>query len=208
MAGLVANVSLIAGVAGDGMGSHAIVLTGIAGLTAGAFAMASGEFVAVSSHNEVVRTKARRRGLELLFHPEAEEQELAEMFHSRGFPAELADTVAKQVSADPEQALAIHLREEFGVDHRQLPSPLTAAATALATFAAGAVIPLLPYLLGYASLAAALTLAALAALVGGELVARRTGRPLRYDALRQPMLGTAAAGITYLIGHLAAANLR
>jgi vacuolar iron transporter family protein len=201
MDGLVTNVSLIAGV-GGGHGSHQIiVLTGLAGLAAGAFSMATGEYVSVSSQNELVEAEVRKERHELEIHPESEREELAAMLRHRGIEAGLADQVARQISASPEEALGMHVREELGIDPSELPSPLTAAGASLATFAVGALIPLLPYLLGYNSLWAALGLAAVAAFVGGGLVARLTDRPFLRGALRQLLLGAAAAGITYLIGY-------
>jgi VIT1/CCC1 family predicted Fe2+/Mn2+ transporter len=202
MDGLVTNVSLIAGVGGGGAAPHLIVLTGLAGLAAGAFSMASGEYVSVSSQNELVQAEVRKERRELERNPESERKELAAMFQARGVDAGLAEAVARQVSADPEQALVIHVREELGVDHRDLPSPVTAAGASLAAFAAGALLPLLPYLLGFSVLPAALGLAALAAFTGGGLVSRLTDRPFLRGALRQLAFGTVAAGITYLIGLL------
>jgi VIT1/CCC1 family predicted Fe2+/Mn2+ transporter len=201
--GLLASAALIAGVSGGGASAQVIVLAGVAGLAAGALAAAAGEYAAVSSRNELVRSQARRQGLELLLHPGAEEKELAGLLRSRGLPADLAGAVARQVSADPEQALTVRLREQFGADHRQLSSPAAAAAARLAAFAAGALIPLLPYLAGYASLAAVLVLAGAAAPTGGGLAARTAGRPVLRGALRQLLLGVAAVGIAYLAGHLA-----
>jgi VIT1/CCC1 family predicted Fe2+/Mn2+ transporter len=206
MDGLVTNVSLIAGV-GAGVSAahgsqHLIVLTGLAGLAAGAFSMATGEYVSVSSQNELVAAEVRKERHELEHNPESERRELAETFRVRGVDADLADEVARQLSAHPDHALAVHVREELGVDPGELPSPLTAAGASLATFALGALVPLVPYLAGYDSLAAALILAAVAAFTGGGLVARLTDRPFLRGALRQLLLGTLAAGVTYLIGHL------
>jgi len=207
MDGLVTNVSLIAGVGGGGGSHQFIVLTGLAGLAAGAFSMATGEFVSVSSQNELVEAEVRKERHELEIHPEAERAELASMLRHRGIDASLADQVAQQISTNPEEALGMHVREELGVDHRELPSPMTAAGASLATFAVGALIPLLPYLLGYDMLWAALGLAAVAAFIGGGLVARLTDRPFLRGALRQLLLGAAAAGITYLIGHAVGAEV-
>jgi len=94
----------------------------------------------------------------------------------------------------------VHVREELGVDHEELPSPYTAAGASLVTFAAGALIPLIPYLAGLDSLALALGLAALAAFFGGGLVAKLTDRPFFRGAIRQLLLGALAAGVTYLVG--------
>ena len=201
MDGLVTNVSLIAGVGAGGGSHHVIVLTGLAGLAAGAFSMATGEYVSVSSQNELVEAEVRKERHELEHNPESERRELAETFRQQGVDPALADEVARQLSAHPENALAVHVREELGVDHRDLPSPVTAAAASLLTFAVGALIPLIPYLASYNSLGAALGLAAVAAFTGGGVVARLTDRPFLRGAFRQLLLGALAAGITYLIGH-------
>jgi VIT1/CCC1 family predicted Fe2+/Mn2+ transporter len=205
MVGLTASASLIAGVSGGGASPHAIVLTGLAGLAAGALSIATARYAAVSSHNELVRAQAHEAGIRLLLQPDAEEARLGKLLRSRGFGAELADSVARQVSADPEQALAVHLREEFGTDHRHLPSPVTAAVAALASFAVGALTPLLPYLLGFAALPAALALAAVFAYFGGGLVARLTGRPVMRSVLQQLLSTAVVVVIIYIIGHFVGA---
>ena len=205
MFGLTANASLIAGVSGGGASPHGIVLAGLAGLAAGALSMAIGRYAAVSSRNELVRAQAHEAGMRLLLQPDAEEARLGKLLRSRGFGAELADSVAHQVSADPEQALTVHLREEFGTDHRDLPSPVNAAAGALASFAAGALLPLLPYLLGFAALPVALALAAVFACVGGGLVARITGRTMIRSVLWQLISTVIVVVIIYVIGHFVGA---
>jgi vacuolar iron transporter family protein len=205
MDGLVTNVSLLAGVGGGGGSAHTLILAGLAGLSAGAFSMAAGEFVSVSSQNELVAAEVRKEQFELENHPEAERRELAAVFRMRGVEADLADEVARQVSDHPDEALRVHVREELGVDHNELPSPVTAAGASLVTFAIGALIPLLPYLAGFSSLAAALVLAAVAAFIGGGLVARITDRPFLRGAVRQLLLAGTAAGLTYGIGSLVGA---
>lgn len=200
MDGLVTNVSLIAGVGGAGVHTQAIVVTGLAGLAAGAFSMATGEYVSVSSQNELIGAEVSKERHELEHNPDAERRELAATFRHRGLDADLADRVARQVSDMPEEALRIHVREELGIDHNDLPSPYVAAAASLVTFAVGALIPLLPYLLGFSSLAATLVLAAVAAFAGGGLVSRITDKPVWFGSLRQLVLAGAAAGLTYLIG--------
>jgi vacuolar iron transporter family protein len=207
MDGLVTNVALISGVGGGGLPHKTIVLTGLAGLAAGAFSMAAGEYVSVSSQNELVAAEVAKERYELENHPDAERHELAAMYRMRGVDADVADKFARQLSARPEEALRVHVREELGIDHHELPSPVTAAAASLVTFGLGALIPLLPYLLGFSSLAAAILLAALAAFVGGGVVARITNRPFLRGALRQLTLAATAAGLTYLIGSLVAGRL-
>ncbi|HEY2640104.1 MAG TPA: VIT1/CCC1 transporter family protein [Streptosporangiaceae bacterium] len=200
MDGLVTNVSLIAGVGGAAASHSQIVITGLAGLAAGALSMATGEYVSVSSQNELVHSEVAKERYELEHNAADEQVELAAMYKARGVDPALADEVSRQLSVHPEQALGIHVREELGVDYKDLPSPLTAAGASLSTFAVGALIPLLPYLLGYSSLAATLILAGVAAFVGGGVVARITARPFLRGALRQLALAALAAALTYGIG--------
>jgi vacuolar iron transporter family protein len=202
MDGLVTNVSLIAGVSGGRGSAHTIVLTGLAGLAAGACSMAAGEYVSVSSQNELVQAEVDRERLELERNAAAEQAELAGMLRARGVSPATARQAAAEISAHPEQALAVHALEELGVDPGELPSPLVAAGASLASFAVGALIPLLPYLCGLDVLGVALGLAGVAAVAGGGIVARLTSRPFWRGALRQLLLGAGAAGVTYLIGIL------
>jgi VIT1/CCC1 family predicted Fe2+/Mn2+ transporter len=200
MDGLVTNVSLISGVGGGGGSQHVILLTGLAGLAAGAFSMAAGEFVSVSSQNELVQAEVDKERHELTHNAAAEQVELVGMLRRRGISAATARLAAAEISAHPEQALTVHAIEELGVNPTELPSPYVAAGASLVAFAAGAIIPLLPYALGFDALWVALALSALAAVVGGGLVSRLTDRPFWRGALRQLMLGALAASITYLIG--------
>src|SRR5580692_6099295 len=200
MDGLVTNVSLIAGVGGGGGSAHTIVLTGLAGLAAGAFSMAAGEYVSVSSQNELIYAEVAKERHELEHNPVAEQAELAMMLRARGVSAATARQAAAEISAHPEKALAVHALEELGINPGDLPSPLVAAGASLASFAIGALIPLLPYLFGLHLLWFALGLAAVAAVFGGGMVSRLTDRPFWRGALRQLVLGAVAAGITYLIG--------
>jgi vacuolar iron transporter family protein len=200
MDGLVTNVSLIAGIGGGGGSQHAILLTGLAGLAAGAFSMAAGEFVSVSSQNELVEAEVDKERHELANNAAAEQIELVGMLRRRGISAATARQAAAEISAHPDKALAVHAFEELGVNPAELPSPLVAAGASLVSFAIGAIIPLLPFALGFDALWAALGLSALAAVVGGGMVALLTGRAFWRGALRQLVLGGLAAGITYLIG--------
>jgi len=202
MDGLVTNSSLIAGVRGGGGSAHTIVLTGLAGLVAGACSMAAGEYVSVSSQNELVYAEVNKERFELEHNPVAEQAELAGMLRARGVSAATAQQAAAEISAQPEKALQVHALEELGVNPGELPSPVVAAGASLASFAVGALIPLLPYLFGLDVLGAALGLAAGAAVVGGGLVALMTARPFWRGAVRQLLLGACAVGITYLIGTL------
>jgi VIT1/CCC1 family predicted Fe2+/Mn2+ transporter len=200
MDGLVTNVSLIAGVGGGGGSAHEIVLTGLAGLAAGAFSMATGEYVSVSSQNELIFAEVDKERHELEHNAVAEQAELAAMLRQRGVTPATARLAAAEISAQPDKALAVHALEELGVNPADLPSPYVAAGASFLAFAVGALIPLLPYLCGLHLLWFSLAIAAVAAVAGGGMVARLTGRPFWKGAARQLVLGSAAAGITYLIG--------
>jgi VIT1/CCC1 family predicted Fe2+/Mn2+ transporter len=202
MDGLVTNVSLIAGFAGGSVSSKTVVLAGMAGLVAGAFSMATGEYTSVQSQNEAMQAEVDVERLELHRHPHAEQRELADSYVARGLDRELADEVARQLSRDPEQALAVHAREELGVDPDKLPSPWVAAGSSFVAFAVGAFIPLLPYLLGATALTISLVLSGLALFGAGAAVARFTSRSVLFSGMRQLLLGAVAAGATYLVGTL------
>ncbi|MFD7546588.1 VIT1/CCC1 transporter family protein [Streptomyces sp. NPDC059578] len=202
MDGLVSNLALMTGVAGGDVSQRTIVITGLAGLAAGAFSMAAGEYTSVASQRELVQAELAVERRELRKHPQDEERELAQLYEARGVEPELAREVARQLSKDPEQALEIHAREELGVDPTDLPSPTVAAGSSFVAFALGALLPVLPYLLG----AGALWPAVLVSLVGlflcGAVVAKVTARSWWYSGLRQLVLGGAAAAVTYLLGTL------
>jgi VIT1/CCC1 family predicted Fe2+/Mn2+ transporter len=202
MDGLVTNVSLISGVGAGGASRHTVALTGLAGLVAGAFSMATGEYVSVTSQNELVQAEVAKERHELRRNPIGEQAELAAAFMAQGVEKDLAERVAAQVSAQPDQGLTLHVREELGVDPHDLPSPWTAAGASFGAFTLGALIPLAPYLFGAHVLWLALVLAALGAVVGGGTVGRLTSRPVWRSALRQLLLAALAAGATFLIGHL------
>jgi len=200
--GLVTNASLIAGLGGGGVSAHTVILTGVAALVAGAFSMGTGEYVSVTNQNELVHAEvATERTMHARF-PAAEQAELAETFIGYGADQETAIRMAEAVSRDPDTALRVHTREELGVDPFELPSPLVAGFSSLIAFSAGALIPLLPYLAGLSSLAAALGVAAVALLAGGMVVGRLTGRPLLRSGLRQLALGALAVGVTFAVGSL------
>jgi VIT1/CCC1 family predicted Fe2+/Mn2+ transporter len=198
--GLVTNASLIAGLGGGGVSRHAVILTGAAALVAGAFSMGTGEYISVTNQNELVGAEvATERRMHARF-PAAEQDELAETFRGYGADPQTAARMAAAVSRDPDTALRVHTREELGVDPFELPSALVAGMSSLIAFSAGALIPLLPYLLGFSSLAAALVITAAALFLGGMTVGRLTGRPLIRSGLRQLALGGLAVGVTYLVG--------
>ena len=202
MDGLVSNTALLAGVAGGGGSARTVLLAGLAGLTAGAFSMATGEYVSVASQTELTRAEIEVEKAELARVPEAEEAELAAVFEARGVQPGTAREVARQLSADPEQAWRVHAREELGVDPDDLPSPWTAAGSSFAAFTLGALVPVLPYLLGASSLVVPVLLALVGLFLAGALVSRFTDRGALYSGGRQLLLGGAAAALTYGVGSL------
>jgi VIT1/CCC1 family predicted Fe2+/Mn2+ transporter len=204
MDGLVTNIALIAGVGGGGAGTHTLVLTGVAGLVAGAISMGIGEYTSVQTQNEQIAAELDKELRELRVNPEAEADELVGMWTARGLPAGLARQVADILKVHPEQALRVHAQEELGVVPDELPSPWVAAASSFVCFSLGAAVPLLPYLLGFSSLWLALGLGGIGLFAAGVLVARFTARSWYYNGLRQLVFGAVAAGITYLIGTLIA----
>jgi VIT1/CCC1 family predicted Fe2+/Mn2+ transporter len=203
MDGLVSNFALIAGMdGGTGSGSKFIVLAGLAGLAAGAFSMAAGEYTSVASQRELARAEIDVERREIQRHPADEERELSETYQQKGLAPELADKVAEQFHANPEQALEEHVREELGIDPNDLPSPVVAAGSSFICFAVGALVPLLPYLLGAGSVIPALIMSLTALFICGAVVSRVTSRSWWYSGLRQLLLGGAAAALTYGVGAL------
>ncbi len=202
MDGLVSNLALITGVAGGSVSARTIVITGLAGLAAGAFSMAAGEYTSVASQRELVLAELEVERDELRRYPKDEQRELAALYISRGVDPRLAAEVAEQLSTDPEQALEIHAREELGVDPSDLPSPTVAAVSSFGSFAVGALLPVLPYLLGAVQLWPAVLLALVGLFGCGAVVARITARTWWYGGLRQLLLGGVAAAVTYGLGTL------
>ncbi|WP_433478497.1 VIT1/CCC1 transporter family protein [Spirillospora sp. CA-142024] len=206
MDGLVSNFALIAGVAGGQASQKVVLLAGLAGLAAGAFSMAAGEYISVASQSELAEAEIEVERLELARHPAAEERELAEVFEARGVDPETAAEVARQLSRDPDEALEVHSREELGVTPGDLPSPVLAAGSSFLSFAVGALLPVLPYLLGATSLWPAAGVAALGLFIAGALVSRVTTRAWWFGGTRQLLFGAAAAAITYGVGALIGTN--
>src|SRR4051812_43303140 len=163
MDGLVSNVALIAGIAAAaGSHNHVVVVTGLAGLLAGSFSMAVGEWTSVHSQAELVRSEIDKERRELVRRPMAEQAELAALFAHRGLTRDLAAKVAHELSQDPELVWRIHVREELGIDPDNLASPYVAAFSSFTSFAVGAFVPLLPYALGVEVLWPSLVLAGIA----------------------------------------------
>jgi VIT1/CCC1 family predicted Fe2+/Mn2+ transporter len=202
MDGLVTNIALIAGVGGGGVSRQTLILTGVAGLVAGAISMGIGEYTSVRTQNEQIAAELDKERTELEVNPEGEADELVAMWTARGLPEPLARQVADVLKTNPRQALRVHAQEELGVVPDELPSPWTAALTSFVCFSIGAAVPLLTYLFGFDSLVAALAVGGVGLFAAGVVVSRFTGRSWWRSGLRQLALGALAAVVTYLIGAL------
>ena len=207
MDGLVSNFALIAGVAGGGASRSVIILAGLAGLSAGAFSMAAGEYTSVASQAENAEAEIAKERAELRANPLGEQAELASTFVERGVEPDLAREVARQIHLNPDVAVEVHAREELGVTMDDLPSPMLAAVSSFLSFGLGAIIPVIPYLLGAEALMPVVIVSLLGLFVCGAVVTRLTSRPWWFGGLRQLTLGAVAAGLTYLIGNLVGAGL-
>lgn len=202
--GLVSNVSLIIGFAAGGVDSSVVRLAGIAAAVAGAASMAAGEWVSISAQNELIKREMALELRELKLHPEAETSELAAMYRQHGMSREQASASAKEVMRDPERAVIVHAREEFGVDADNLPNPIQIGFISMVSFLAGAMLPVLPWIFGggngakYTSVAVAVIAAALA----GGAIGQQAERSVIKSAARQVSIMLLAVGITYLIGRL------
>ncbi|SEO89221.1 VIT1/CCC1 transporter family protein [Trujillonella endophytica] len=200
MDGLVTNTALVAGVGGGGAAPRAILLAGVASLVAGAISMALGEYTSVQTQNEQLDLEVTRERRELQRNPRGELAELVAQLRVRGVEEDLAHEVATQLSRDPETALRLHVVAELGVTVDDAPSPRTAALSSLATFAVGAVVPLLPYLFGVSLLWVALLCGGAGLAVAGVVSARFTRRPWWFSGGRQLLFGALACAVTYAIG--------
>jgi len=202
--GLVSNASLIMGMAGAAAEPRTLLLTGVAGLLAGAFSMAAGEYVSVRSQREVFEYQIGLEREELEAYPQAEADELALIYETRGFERDDARRLAQTLIADPERALDALAREELGLNPDELGSPWGAASASFLAFAAGAAIPLLPFVLdeGPRAFAASIGIAAVALFGVGATLSLFTGRSALASGLRMLAIGAAAGAATYAIGSL------
>jgi vacuolar iron transporter family protein len=203
MDGLVSNTALIAGVAAaDSV--HAVTVSGIAGLLAGAFSMALGEYTSVTTANEQIESEVHVERRSLRTRPQAERAELVRLLVDIGLTEKTAEAATDEIHRDEDHAINVHLVREIGVNPADKPSARLAAAASFVMFAVGALVPLLPYLLGYGSLAAGLGCGGVGLLIAGGLTARFTRKPLWWAASRQLLYGAVAVAATYLLGFLIA----
>jgi VIT1/CCC1 family predicted Fe2+/Mn2+ transporter len=202
MDGLVSNIALIAGIGAAGASSSTVVLTGVAGLVAGSFSMALGEYTSVKTQNEQVDSELAIERAAHQRNPAGEQNELKVAFVSMGMSTKTAAVAAKEVHKNNENAPRLHITHELGLDPETKPSPWVAAVSSFATFASGAFIPLIPYAFGFDSLAAGLAVGAVGLLIAGGLTARFTRKLWWRSALRQLILGAIAVAATYSVGLL------
>jgi VIT1/CCC1 family predicted Fe2+/Mn2+ transporter len=202
--GLVSNFSLVMGVAGAVDNPDFVVIAGVAGLLAGAFSMASGEYVSMRSQREIYEHQIALEKAELEEWPEEEEEELAMIYEAKGLPRADAERVAAHLMANPELALDTMVREELGLNPDNLGAPWGAAISSFIAFAAGAVLPVLPYLVGAGSQAFVLSAVVSGAglFIVGAVVALASGRGVMLGGLRMLLIGGVAASVTYGIGTL------
>ena len=202
--GLVSNASLILGVAGAALDNHVILLTGVAGLLAGAASMAAGEYVSMRSQREMFEYQIGLERDELAAYPEEEAEELALIYEARGVAPMEARRMADTLTRDPARALDTLAREELGLNPQELGSAWGAAISSFIAFAVGALIPLTPFLWPHPrhSLIWSIILTAVALFATGAAVSLFTGRGLLWSALRMVLIGVIATGITFLVGHL------
>jgi len=200
--GLVSNTSLIMGVAGAISDTRTLIITGAAGLLAGALSMSAGEYVSVRSQRELYETEIAREKRELETRPQEEVDELARIYHRRGLPFDIACRISKALSADLKTALETHAREELGLNPDDLGSPIGAALSSFVSFALGAAVPLAPFVLGHGARAfgAAVVLAAIALFLVGVASSRLTGQSVLRGGLRLLVVGGGAGIVAFLIG--------
>ena len=207
MDGLVTNVSLVAGIGAAGVRPEIVVTAGLAGLVAGAFSMALGEYASVSTQNEAVDKEVITERREIRDNPEAELSRADR--HVRGHGHVERDRRAGGERGPPrrERAVRVHISQELGLDPEEHPSPMVAAVSSFVMFSIGAVVPLIPYLLGFDSLVAGLAVGGVGLLVAGAVASMFTATTWWWGAIRQLLFGALAAGATYAVGSVLGVSL-
>lgn len=200
--GLVSNMSLILGMMGAQVSAHYIILTGIAGLLAGACSMASGEYISVRSQREMYEYQIALEKQELAEYPEEEIEELNLIYQARGVPPDEAEKLATLMINNPETGLNALAREELGINPDDLVSPIGAMLSSFIAFSIGALIPLLPFLFYEASwdILASIAVTSLALFTTGAILSLFTNRNPFLLGLRMLCVGAIAGSITYIIG--------
>jgi len=208
--GLVSNLSLVMGVAGASLGGREIVITGLAGLLAGAGSMALGEWLSVTSSRELYEKQIGIEEQEIQANPAEEAEELALIYEAKGLPAAQAKEVAARLMPSEGSALDTLAREELGIDPKELGgSALQAAMTSFVLFAVGAILPVLAFLFlsGDRALVASLVTSGIGLFVIGAAITVLTGRSVWFSGARQVLVGLGAAALTFAIGRLIGVSL-
>jgi VIT1/CCC1 family predicted Fe2+/Mn2+ transporter len=203
--GLVSNLSLVMGVAGASLANSTILITGFAGLLAGACAMALGEWLSVQSSRELYKHQIAIEKAELDSAPEEEAEELALIYEARGLPKDEAQRISERIISDSSSAIETLAREELNVDPAELGgSAWEAAMTSFVLFSVGAIVPVLPYtfLSGFTAVIVSVVFSAIGLFIVGAAITLFTGRSVFYSGTRQVLFGLLAAAITFGIGHL------
>ena len=200
--GLVSNLALVMGVAGGSGDPSVIVLAGVAGLLAGAFSMGAGEYVSMRTQREMLESELALEREHIQKYPEEEQAHLAELLAANGLEPEDAQRVAAQVHRRLEPAVDFHALFELGIHPGSLGLPQSAALWSFFSFAAGASVPLLPWLLTENALVPTLVVSGLALLTVGAVATRLTHRKPWYGAGRQLIVGALATAVTFLVGTL------
>lgn len=207
--GLVTNVSMIIGFAASGVGPGVVRLAGIASAVAGAASMSVGEWVSVRAQNDLVRRETALELRELLHNTGAETTELIGIYRAHGMSKEQATKAANEVMQDPQRALLVHAREEFGIDPTQLPNPISVAMISLVTFLLGAFLPIVPWMIGGGNGAriASIVIGLAAAALAGGIIGRQAHRSVVRSALRQVAVLIIAVTVTYAVGSVVGVNV-
>jgi len=207
--GLVSNAALIMGVAGATSDLQVVYLTGIAGLLAGAFSMAAGEYVSMRSQRELFEYQIALEREELEEYPLEEQEELALIYHARGLTKEQADQVAAELMKDKEQALDTLAREELGLNPADLGSAWGAASSSFLSFAVGGAVPLLPFVFGNGGsiMSLVVVVTAIALFMVGATLSLFTGKDAWWSGLRMVLIGGGAGLVTFLVGRLLGGGL-
>jgi len=211
--GLVSNTALVMGFAGASLAgaidNSVVLFAGLAGLLAGAFSMAAGEYVSMASQRDLFKREIDLERQELLEKPEEERLELELIYRAKGLPRDQAKAIADRIMADPETALGTLAREELGLDPDELGSAWKAATFSFIAFAIGASVVVVPYALfsGLTAFILAIALALVGMIVVGGVVGKQSGRGVLFSASRQVLWGAGAAAVTYLVGSLVGVNV-
>lgn len=207
--GLVTNVSMIIGFAASGVGPGVVRLAGIASAVAGAASMSVGEWVSVRAQNDLVRRETALELRELLHNTGAETAELVGIYRAHGMSKEQATAAAHEVMKDPQRALLVHAREEFGIDPTQLPNPVSVATISLVTFLVGAFLPIIPWMMseGNSARVASIAIGVSAAALAGGAIGRQAHRSVLRSALRQVAVLVLAVSVTFAVGSIVGVNV-